>query len=132
MDGKGYSSASLCRIVAMRIIISGYKPESEDWTHGSNKQIALAAERAGFDFLFPVSRWRGFGGKIDYMGRSQETMTWAAALLAQTKKVRIFSTVHVPVFHPLVVAKMGATIDHISGGPWGSILSVDGMPMISM
>ncbi len=99
--------------------ISGYKPEPNDWIYKSNKQIALAAEGAGFDFLFPVSRWRGFGGKTDYMGRSQETMTWAAALLAETKKVRIFSTVHAPVFHPLVVSKMGATMDHISGGRWG-------------
>jgi dimethylsulfone monooxygenase len=27
--------------------------------------------------------------------------------------------VHVPVFHPVLTAKMGATIDHISKGRWG-------------
>ena len=27
--------------------------------------IGQAAEAAGFDFLFPVSRWRTIGGDID-------------------------------------------------------------------
>jgi FMNH2-dependent dimethyl sulfone monooxygenase len=91
----------------------------DEWPYQSNKQIALAAEQAGFDFLFPVSRWRGFGGKTNYLGSSMETMTWAAALLAVTDRIRIYSTVHIPVFHPLVAAKMGATLDHISNGRWG-------------
>jgi len=99
--------------------ISTYKPVPDDWTYESNKQIAQAAEAAGFDFLFPVSRWRGFGGKTNYLGLSLETMTWAAALLAVTHKLRVYSTVHVPVFHPLVAAKMGATLDHIGQGRWG-------------
>lgn len=99
--------------------ISTYKPDPDDWTYASNKQIALAAEAAGFDFLFPASRWRGLGGETNFLGTSLETMTWAAALLAVTQKIRIYSTVHVPIFHPLVAAKMGATLDHLSQGRWG-------------
>lgn len=99
--------------------ISTYRTAPDEWPYESNKRIALAAEAAGFDFLFPVSRWRGFGGKTNYLGTSLETMTWAAALLAVTHRIRVYSTVHVPVFHPLVVAKMGATLDHISNGRWG-------------
>ncbi len=99
--------------------ISTYRTGPDEWPYESNKRIALAAEDAGFDFLFPVSRWRGFGGKTDYLGLSQETMTWAAALLAVTQTLKVYSTVHVPVFHPLVVAKMGATLDHIGQGRWG-------------
>ena len=99
--------------------ISRYKPELEDWTYESNKNIAQAAEAAGFDFLFPVSRWRGFGGETNYLGTSLETMTWAAAILAATQTIRVYSTVHVPVFHPLVAAKMGGTLDHIGQGRWG-------------
>ncbi len=60
--------------------ISTYRTGPDEWPYASNKRIALAAEAAGFDFLFPVSRWRGFGGKTNYLGLSQETMTWAAAL----------------------------------------------------
>jgi len=99
--------------------ISHYKAQPDDWTFDSNLRIAQAAERAGFDFLFPVSRWRTIGGDIDYHGKSLETMTWAAGLLASTKTILIFSTVHVPVFNPVVAAKMGATLDHIGGGRWG-------------
>ena len=99
--------------------ISTYRSGPDEWPYESNKQIALAAETAGFDFLFPVSRWRGFGGKTNYLGTSLETMTWAAALLAVTQRIRIYSTVYVPVFHPLVAAKMGATLDHIGNGRWG-------------
>ena len=51
--------------------ISSYKPEPDDWTFASNKRIALAAEKAGFNFLFPVSRWRGFG---------RSASTWATTM----------------------------------------------------
>ncbi len=99
--------------------ISTYRIVEDEWPYETNKDIALAAEAADFKLLFPVSRWRGFGGETDYLGTSLETMTWAAGLLEATSRIKIFSTVHVPVFHPAVVAKMGATLDHISGGRWG-------------
>ena len=99
--------------------ISTYKPDPEDWTYESNLRIAQAAESAGFDFLFPVAKWQGYGGETNYLGTSLETFTWAAALLANTTTIKIFSTVHVPVFHPVATAKMGATLDHIGQGRWG-------------
>jgi FMNH2-dependent dimethyl sulfone monooxygenase len=99
--------------------ISTYKPVPDDWTYESNARIARAAEDAGFDFLFPVAKWKGYGGKTDFLGISLETMTWAGALLAITERINVFSTVHVPIFHPLVAAKMGATLDHIGHGRWG-------------
>jgi alkanesulfonate monooxygenase SsuD/methylene tetrahydromethanopterin reductase-like flavin-dependent oxidoreductase (luciferase family) len=99
--------------------ITTYKPVPDDWTYESNVKIARAAEAAGFDFLFPVAKWRGYGGKTNYLGTSLETMTWAGALLAVTERINVYSTVHVPIFHPLVAAKMGATLDHISNGRWG-------------
>ncbi len=99
--------------------ISTYRTVEDEWPYETNKRIAQAAEQAGFDLLFPVSRWRGFGGETDYLGTSLETMTWASALLAVTNRIQVFSTVHVPVFHPVVVAKMGATLDHVGNGRWG-------------
>ena len=99
--------------------ISTYKPVPDDWTYESNAQIARVAEAAGFDFLFPVAKWKGYGGKTDFLGTSLETTTWAGALLASTERIQVFSTVHVPIFHPLVAAKTGATLDHIGKGRWG-------------
>lgn len=99
--------------------ISTYRIVEDEWPYATNKAIARAAEAADFRLLFPVSRWRGFGGETDYLGTSLETMTWAAGLLEATSRIKIFSTVHVPVFHPVAVAKMGATLDHMSNGRWG-------------
>jgi len=99
--------------------ISTRKRVLDDWTYESNLKIAQRAEAIGFNLLFPIAKWRGYGGVTNYLGHSLETTTWAAALLAQTSRINIFSTVHVPLFHPVVIAKMGATMDHISHGRWG-------------
>jgi len=99
--------------------ISTRKPVPDDWTYESNLKIALRAEQLGFELLFPISKWRGYGGVTNFMGTSLETMTWASALLARTSRIKVFSTVHVPMFHPVVTAKMGSTLDHISRGRWG-------------
>lgn len=99
--------------------ISTHEVVAEQWTYAENEALALRAEALGFDYLFPVSRWRGFGGETNFLGTSLETTTWAAALLRATQRINVFSTVHVPLFHPFVVAKMGATLAHLSGGRWG-------------
>jgi alkanesulfonate monooxygenase SsuD/methylene tetrahydromethanopterin reductase-like flavin-dependent oxidoreductase (luciferase family) len=80
------------------------------------KRLALAADEAGFEALVPVARWKGFGGKTNFNGRSFETYTWAAALGAVTDRVAVFSTSHVPTIHPIVAAKQATTIDHVTGG----------------
>lgn len=99
--------------------ISTHGVVADQWQYPNNERIAQLAESLGFDYLFPVSRWRGFGGETNYLGTSLETTTWAAALLRATQRIRIFSTVHVPLFHPMVIAKIGATLAHISGDRWG-------------
>ena len=80
------------------------------------KTITAKADKAGFDALVPVARWRGFGGEIDFNGACYETFAWAAGLGEATKTPALFSTCHVPTIHPIVAAKQGTTIDHISGG----------------
>ncbi len=99
--------------------ISTHAVVADQWHYTNNERIALLAEDLGFDYLFPVSRWRGFGGDTNYLGTSLETTTWATALLRATHRIKIFSTVHVPLFHPMVIAKIGATLAHISGDRWG-------------
>ena len=81
-----------------------------------SKRIARAAEKVGMEGVVPVARWRGFGGETNFNHRSFETYTWAAGLAAATEKIAIFATSHVPTIHPVLAAKQGATIDHISGG----------------
>jgi alkanesulfonate monooxygenase SsuD/methylene tetrahydromethanopterin reductase-like flavin-dependent oxidoreductase (luciferase family) len=78
--------------------------------------IALAADRAGFEALVPVARWKGFGGPTNFNGSAFETYTWAAGLAAATQQISLFSTSHVLTTHPIVAAKQSVTIDHISNG----------------
>jgi alkanesulfonate monooxygenase SsuD/methylene tetrahydromethanopterin reductase-like flavin-dependent oxidoreductase (luciferase family) len=75
-----------------------------------------AADAAGFEALVPVARWRGFGGKTNFNGACFETFTWAAGVAATTRHSVVFSTCHVPTFHPIVAAKQATTVDHISRG----------------
>lgn len=78
--------------------------------------VAVAADTAGLEALLPVGRWRGYGGPSNFNGQSFESFTWASAIGAMTKYCTVLATVHVPLVHPLMVAKMGATIDHVTGG----------------
>jgi alkanesulfonate monooxygenase SsuD/methylene tetrahydromethanopterin reductase-like flavin-dependent oxidoreductase (luciferase family) len=82
-------------------------------------RLAQWADRLGIDAVVPIARWRGYGGRANLGDRSFETFTWAAGLLALTERIMVFSTFHVPLGHPVLAAKMGATVDHISGGRWG-------------
>ena len=93
----------------------------ERWTASwdDNLAAAILADRAGLEFILPIARWKGFGGKNRVREHSFETFTWAAGLAGATKDIALFMTVHVPLVHPLYAAKALATVDHISGGRAG-------------
>ncbi len=81
-----------------------------------NVRVARMMDAAGMEALLPVGRWKGYGGETNFNNRSFESFTWAAGIAAQTRHLAVFSTVHVPLYHPVQAAKQVATIDHISGG----------------
>ena len=81
--------------------------------------LARAADEAGIDFMLPVGRWKGYGGDTDYQGATLETVTWASGLLASTKRITVFGTVHAPLFNPLIAAKEFVTADQIGEGRFG-------------
>jgi dimethylsulfone monooxygenase len=85
-----------------------------DWQQ--NLAIHRAADAMGFELVIPVSRWRSFGGTSDFNAESFETYTWAAGVGQATDRIACVATSHVTTVHPLLAAKQGATIDHISNG----------------
>ncbi|WP_437656987.1 LLM class flavin-dependent oxidoreductase [Sorangium sp. So ce1182] len=93
----------------------------ERWypTWENNRDLALAAEAAGLDFHIPFARWKGFGGESDPAGVTFDPIVWAASLLAITKKITLFTTVHAPFTHPIVAAKHVSTMDQIGPGRVG-------------
>jgi len=82
-------------------------------------RVARAVDASGIEALIPLAQWK----KIDFDGaekdRVLEPFTWAAAVAAITARVQVFSTCHVPLYHPVTTAKLAATIDLISGGRFG-------------
>lgn len=82
-------------------------------------RLARSAEALGIEAMIPVCRWQGFGGPSDFNARTFETYTWAAGLAQATSRIRIFATSAVASIHPVLAAKQGVTIDHISGGRFG-------------
>ena len=82
----------------------------------NTKELAQIADRDGYETLVPVARWRGFGGVTNFNGTCFETYTWAAGLGEATEDICIMTTSHVPTVHPILAAKQGTTIDHITNG----------------
>jgi FMNH2-dependent dimethyl sulfone monooxygenase len=82
-------------------------------------RICQAADRAGIDAVIPLARWRNVPPLEPAFDRVFDSFTWAAAIAALTERIQVFATFHVPLYPPVMAAKMVATIDHISGGRFG-------------
>src|SRR3954468_9420254 len=91
-------------------------PEAWQLNWPDTKDIAQAVDRSGMEALLPVGRWKGYGGPSNFNNRTFESFTWASAIGAVTNYCTVLATVHVPLVHPLMVAKMAATIDHVTNG----------------
>ena len=91
-----------------------YYPSYED-----NLAITLAAEKIGFDQVFSMAKWRGFGGRTQFWDASFESFSLMAALAAATRRIGLIATVNPLLFHPTLMSKMAATVDHVSRGRLG-------------
>jgi dimethylsulfone monooxygenase len=94
-------------------------PERWASTWENNLKLAHMLDEAGIDFMLPIARWIGYGGETNFHGSVLETITWAAGLLAQTRDLTVFATIHTAANNPVVVAKQLATIAQISGNRVG-------------
>jgi pyrimidine oxygenase len=84
-----------------------------------NRQITRMAEDAGLDYALCQAKWRGFGGPSRHWDHSLEAFSLISALAASTQRIRLYASVAIRTMHPVVVAKMAATIDDVSQGRFG-------------
>jgi pyrimidine oxygenase len=84
-----------------------------------NKQIVLAAEKYGLDFVLSMIKLRGFGGKTEFWDHNLESFTLMAGLAAVTSTIKLYATAATLVMPPAIVARMASTIDSISNGRFG-------------
>ncbi|WP_028228516.1 LLM class flavin-dependent oxidoreductase [Paraburkholderia ferrariae] len=99
-------------------------PRTTDWSFDYNARLTRKAEDLGFDLVFGLAQWLGkdgHGGVTRYRRESLDSFITIASLAAVTSRILLVSTLHILYgnWHPLHLAKFGATLDHISGGRWG-------------
>src|SRR5262245_21550041 len=76
-----------------------------------HRDLGVAAEALGYDFLFSMAKWRGFGGQTRFWDFTLEPVTVMTALAAATRRVKLIATMSPPLLHPVVAAKIAATVD---------------------
>jgi alkanesulfonate monooxygenase SsuD/methylene tetrahydromethanopterin reductase-like flavin-dependent oxidoreductase (luciferase family) len=84
--------------------------------------LAQAAEATGFDFALIADGYSPASeanSRIGFQDPSTNAVTWAPYLFAATRTLGIMSTVHTGFLHPVVIARLGAHLDFLSGGRWG-------------
>jgi alkanesulfonate monooxygenase SsuD/methylene tetrahydromethanopterin reductase-like flavin-dependent oxidoreductase (luciferase family) len=82
----------------------------------NNLRLAQLADEVGIEGMVPIARWKGYAGESRINSETFESISWACGLLAATRRLNVFCTVHVSLFHPLIAAKQMATADHIGQG----------------
>lgn len=98
-------------------------PRGTSWHFDYNARLAVRADELGFDLTFGLALWTGkggLGGEIKYWETTLEPLTTVAGLAPLTNNLMLISTVHVLYgWHPLQIAKFGATLSHMSNNRWG-------------
>ena len=105
----------------------GWTPSTTEretqWSFGYNARLTQQAEALGFDLAFALAQWvgkGGYGGQMHYREQSLDPLTVTAGLASLTERMLLISTVHILYgWHPLHIAKFGATLDDMTGGRWG-------------
>ena len=109
-----------CGMTASKAVLADPPRLRDFWHWDTALHLNQLAERIGYEYQVPFARWRGHGGPSGYNDDSLDFLAAAACLAPVTTSLGLFSTIHVTYkFHPLHIAKMGATIDYVSRGRWG-------------
>ncbi|WP_437666778.1 dimethylsulfone monooxygenase SfnG [Sorangium sp. So ce1182] len=82
------------------------------WGIDYNRKLARLAEDSGFEYaLSQVHYMASYGAENQH-----ESTSFSLALLLATERLRVIAAVHPGLWHPGVLAKLGATADDLSGG----------------
>ena len=83
-----------------------------DWGYDYNVKLAQTAENNGFDYALSQVRYEAsYGAEYQH-----ESTSFSLALLLATQRLKVIAAVHPGLWQPAVLAKLGATADHLSGG----------------
>ena len=117
-DGKGFKLGLFSANCSSGLAVTKI-PERWSGSWEDNLRLAQLADEVGIDFLLPIARWIGYGGDTNFHEGVLDPIALASGLLAHTRRIAVFSTVHTAFNHPMVVAKQLATVDQIGQGRAG-------------
>ncbi|ONM48484.1 dimethylsulfone monooxygenase SfnG [Nocardia donostiensis] len=93
-------------------LVTSAVEQRTSWDFDYNKKLAQTAERSGFDYALSQVRYTAsYGAEYQH-----ESTSFSLALLGATERLKVIAAVHPGLWHPAVLAKFGATADHLSGG----------------
>jgi FMNH2-dependent dimethyl sulfone monooxygenase len=82
------------------------------WEYDYNKKLAVLAENSGFEYALSQVRYMAsYGAEYQH-----ESTSFSLALLLATERLKVIAAIHPGLWHPGVLAKLTATVDHLSNG----------------
>lgn len=102
------------------------EPNRYDASWENSEPAVRLAEEAGLDFILPLTHWSRHNSQTPTDSYELETLTWAAAVLAVTSRIRVYATVAAPFVHPLWAAKQAVTCNDIGKGRFAGLNIVSG------
>ncbi|KQU39344.1 MULTISPECIES: dimethylsulfone monooxygenase SfnG [unclassified Rhodococcus (in: high G+C Gram-positive bacteria)] len=82
------------------------------WEFEYNKKLAQTAENNGFEYALSQVRYEAsYGAEFQH-----ESTSFSLGLLLATERLKVIAAVHPGLWQPAVLAKLGATADHLSNG----------------
>lgn len=100
--------------------VTGRNPDLMDLE--AHAALARTAEAVGFDYAFMADGWGSMGPasrSAKYMDPIILSPLLAVQIFGATKHLRCITTIHTSWFHPLLISRIGGSLDSMSGGRWG-------------
>jgi FMNH2-dependent dimethyl sulfone monooxygenase len=91
-------------------------PEHYQFSWPNSLDVAEQADAAGLEAIVPFARWMSIAGPSHFGANVFDATAWAAAIAARTENCAVMTTAHITTLHPMIAARMMATIDHVCGG----------------
>ncbi len=85
-------------------------------------RLAQAVESIGMDFALIADGYAPASeanSRIGFQDPSTNAIILAVPLMLATSRLGFLSTIHTRFVHPVVIARLGAHLDWVSGGRWG-------------
>ena len=105
---------------ALSGVVARANMKLEDFS--THQAVARACEDARLDYVFMADGYAPYGEK-SHAAMIRDPLLMAPLLamtvLGATRRLRCITTLHTSWHHPLTIARMGATLDSMSGGRWG-------------